>query len=175
MTTPRTSHSSEAETAEIDLYDQPTPYSSTDSSEICEEEDHSPIAVPRGQFAMKSPLPRWTARIQSNAYVHRKRTTEIKTKQQKSEKSSSSPWNVDRFVAPGIDWIQRLLLMRESYEKRKAMFIDDLSFIREVQEGIGLAPEMDIGEELKNLAKTFKRWKTDFKVASNKHYLLFTY
>lgn len=167
MTTPRTSHSSEAETEETELHDQPGPYSSTDSCEICEEEVHSSAALPSGRLPLKSPLPRSTnCRPQSSATVHRTRRTEIKTKQQKSEKPSSTPWNVDHSAVPGIDWIQRLLLMRESYEKRKAMFIDDLSFIREVHEGISLASEMDIGVELKNLAKTFKRWKTDFKVVS---------
>lgn len=64
-----------------------------------------------------------------------------------------------------LDWGQKLVLLKESFEKKKAFFVNDLSsFIREVHGGFSLAPEMDIEREFKTLSKTFNRWKLDFKV-----------
>eukprot|EP00210_Caulerpa_lentillifera_P008921 g8512.t1 len=172
--TPRKNQSSsEIETKEINTSCQPNPYSSTDSCEICEEEDHCPndqqTDPSLGRFSRVPCQPNRTATgVQSRPAPHREEETEIHRRkpENNNNNNSISAWNVDRLDIPGLDWTQRLLLIKESYEKRKALFIDDLSFIREVQGGISLAPEMDIGVELKNLAKMFKRWKTEFKIVT---------
>jgi myosin-5 len=47
--------------------------------------------------------------------------------------------------------------------KKSALFDDDASFIREVHEGISLAPSMNPHEEIDRLIYRYKAWQRDFK------------
>ena len=47
-----------------------------------------------------------------------------------------------------------------------AVLVDDVQFIREVREGVEVAPDMDPASELNKLKKKFEIWKREFKVGA---------
>lgn len=74
--------------------------------------------------------------------------------------STSSPGNVQSRREKRIQVVQDL---KGAFEAKTSVLEDDVSFIREVKEGVSLAPEMDPERELQELAKKFRAWKSDFK------------
>lgn len=54
--------------------------------------------------------------------------------------------------------------LAEELERKRALFMDDASFITEVREGRALAPGMDPEAELRTLRLRFDNFRRDFKV-----------
>lgn len=54
--------------------------------------------------------------------------------------------------------------LAEELERKRALFMDDASFITEVREGRALAPGMDAEAELRTLRLRFDNFRRDFKV-----------
>ncbi len=57
--------------------------------------------------------------------------------------------------------------LAEELERKRALFMDDASFITEVREGRALAPGMDPEAELRTLRLRFDNFRRDFKVRPN--------
>jgi myosin-5 len=56
--------------------------------------------------------------------------------------------------------------LAEELERKRALFMDDASFITEVREGRALAPGMDPEAELRTLRLRFDNFRRDFKVGA---------
>lgn len=147
-----------------------TQFSIKDSFAICDDNETStnqqsiPSLMPLSLNSyLRTTTPR--ALFQSQGHRHRDKLDGINThRKQLGKKRPLKSSGVTPLNGPRLDWAQKLILLKESFETKKALFVDDLSFIREVHGRFSLAPEMDIELEFKTLSKTFTRWKSDFKV-----------
>ncbi|PNH05355.1 Myosin-2 heavy chain [Tetrabaena socialis] len=86
------------------------------------------------------------------------------SQQQQQAGPSSMPRSGGGAVLPPANASQRYVAkLGEELEKVMQVLPDDVAFIREVQEGQLVAPEMDPGVELFKLKKKFDVWKREFK------------
>jgi len=83
---------------------------------------------------------------------------------QDNDKNSSLPSSARKEVSFGRAGPEgAVAALSAELSKKGPIFADDAAFIREVHEGISLAPNMDPDFEIKRLVVRYKTWSRDFK------------